>query len=752
MSFKITWDTCGLFASKIIIEKEPIGETYAEPIYPDLVTMIPITIEGLDLDGTEEGEMEGESYSFTLSDLIKQGIDVVKILHDIEDYEKRQKTFDYIDHEEEEKDPSTGKPANNNDPFPVDEKIEELETHAPFLKIHKIEMCRPSENEILLAKELMTLSDKTEKRLVKIENNLATIFRNLFRVASRAHINCVYYGGQDINRKYSCIRCIHDDRIADGGTMTLDQCLNCTRYEPIIGQVYDILDETGTSLASVLDDNQMAYMTMDERIKLNRREKQQEPSERAFINLENLDERKEGEEDFSDKWAEGFNMDWSLTPVESQVPSVAYEDGRTSSTLASSYLSAFSGGSAPGSVGGGGFINSLEASEATSQEINRLEESMQGNTNSKLQGYIDNGKQYAANNVPAALKRMNDEGFEDILREICKKEGVDPLLMLAIIVVESGGRISHPSDATTPYRGLMQVDKNRLSSNWMTKPPMEKARENIQAGVTMYKEKLRVCFNTSNPVLGMTGYNAGEGMVLGISSRSIPAIDKGPKSGGIDRANSSSWTWEQIAPQLEENVKNFYGQKAVIEKLTYYPRVHHSYLELKKRIGVNPNTSSDGTLQFPFRPQDMSKVRFTSDFGSRTHPITNVVTGHSGVDLAAPSGTDIICPADGTVLRTGFREGTNAAGQKTGEGEFIVLKHANNFHTVYMHLLRRSTTVSNGQQVKAGQILGKVGSTGGSTGPHLHFETREKGDSRNFAVDPKKHYPLLNGKVGKSLS
>ena len=90
------------------------------------------------------------------------------------------------------------------------------------------------------------IAKRTEQRLVKIENNLSTVMRNLFRMSSRVNINCVYYGGQSIYGKYKCIRCLHDDRINDGAIVTIDQCMNCTRYEPILGQVYPILDESGS--------------------------------------------------------------------------------------------------------------------------------------------------------------------------------------------------------------------------------------------------------------------------------------------------------------------------------------------------------------------------------------------------------------------------------------------------------------------------------------------------------------------------
>lgn len=82
--------------------------------------------------------------------------------------------------------------------------------------------------------------DAAEKRIVRLENNMATLMRYLYRLGSRVFINCQYYGGQTTFQKYKCIRCMKDDRCNDGQLMQLDQCLCCTRYEPIFGQVYEI--------------------------------------------------------------------------------------------------------------------------------------------------------------------------------------------------------------------------------------------------------------------------------------------------------------------------------------------------------------------------------------------------------------------------------------------------------------------------------------------------------------------------------
>jgi len=105
--------------------------------------------------------------------------------------------------------------------------------------------------------------------------------------------------------------------------------------------------------------------------------------------------------------------------------------------------------------------------------------------------------------------------------------------------------------------------------------------------------------------------------------------------------------------------------------------------------------------------------RYTSGYGDRRHPLLKYLRQHTGVDWAAPSGTPILAAGDGTVEKVG-REG--------GYGNYVRLRHANGFATAYGHMLRFAQGMEKGVAVKQGQVIGYVGSTGLSTGPHCHFE------------------------------
>ncbi|MYL99678.1 peptidoglycan DD-metalloendopeptidase family protein [Novosphingobium sp. FGD1] len=112
--------------------------------------------------------------------------------------------------------------------------------------------------------------------------------------------------------------------------------------------------------------------------------------------------------------------------------------------------------------------------------------------------------------------------------------------------------------------------------------------------------------------------------------------------------------------------------------------------------------------------------RMSSNFGMRDHPILGGRRGHKGVDLAAPVGTPIYATADGTVSRASWF---------SGYGLYISLEHGADMQTRYGHMSRLN--VAEGQRVHKGDVIGFVGSTGNSTGPHLHYEVRVSGEAVN---------------------
>ena len=232
-----------------------------EPIYPDLV--IPPGYISTEAD-------EASPNSIPVAVIQEGGVTS-------SDSFTKQLSFDY-DLLEEKKKVSNKRhhPINYTDPYPYDEKITDLEKHYPKVFIDEIEgqlyscnhpgcpISQPmAKNFAMLSDAMMNQSKRMEQRLSKLENILATIIRNQGRLGARMNINCVYYGGHSTFNKYKCIRCLHDDRIHDGQLVTVDQCLNCTRFEPILGQVYRILDDSGLNGSIILDDMQMSYTDLE---------------------------------------------------------------------------------------------------------------------------------------------------------------------------------------------------------------------------------------------------------------------------------------------------------------------------------------------------------------------------------------------------------------------------------------------------------------------------------------------------------
>ncbi len=106
-------------------------------------------------------------------------------------------------------------------------------------------------------------------------------------------------------------------------------------------------------------------------------------------------------------------------------------------------------------------------------------------------------------------------------------------------------------------------------------------------------------------------------------------------------------------------------------------------------------------------------ARLTSGFGYRRHPLLKTLRLHSGVDWAGPVGTPIMASGNGTI---------EVAGREGGYGNYVRIRHANGYKTAYGHMLRFAEGVAKGVKVRQGQIIGFIGNSGMSTGPHLHYE------------------------------
>ena len=129
-----------------------------------------------------------------------------------------------------------------------------------------------------------------------------------------------------------------------------------------------------------------------------------------------------------------------------------------------------------------------------------------------------------------------------------------------------------------------------------------------------------------------------------------------------------------------------------------------------------PDKAGTGTFSWPVP----GYKTITSDYGMRYHPILKVNKLHTGFDIGVPAGVNILAADSGTVIYSGWMG---------GYGQVVVIDHGSGLSTLYAH--QSTILASKGAAVNKGQVIGKVGSTGWSTGPHLHFEVRKNGTPVN---------------------
>lgn len=154
------------------------------------------------------------------------------------------------------------------------------------------------------------------------------------------------------------------------------------------------------------------------------------------------------------------------------------------------------------------------------------------------------------------------------------------------------------------------------------------------------------------------------------------------------------------------------GEDKVEELMADIAKAEKEYTDAKKKEEEAAKPSQGGTPNPGGWVTPCSYSRVSSPFSSgRMHPVLGYVRPHNGIDLAAPTGTPIYATRSGTVTRAAYQEG--------GAGNYVSISHGDGFGSIYMHMTRY--VVSVGQQVSAGQLIGYVGSTGVSSGPHLHF-------------------------------
>jgi murein DD-endopeptidase MepM/ murein hydrolase activator NlpD len=183
-------------------------------------------------------------------------------------------------------------------------------------------------------------------------------------------------------------------------------------------------------------------------------------------------------------------------------------------------------------------------------------------------------------------------------------------------------------------------------------------------------------------------------------------------------------------------------------ELLRHGRVLHATLTLSGRSIEIWRREADGQVQWydsAGRPlaggllrTPLDGARISSRFGARRHPILGYTRMHTGLDFAAPAGTPVYAAADGVVESVRFER---------GYGHVVRLRHQGGMRTLYAHLSRFAPGMHAGMRVRQGQTIGRVGSTGMSTGPHLHYEVHIAGRAVNPATASPPPPPALAGRA-----
>ena len=146
------------------------------------------------------------------------------------------------------------------------------------------------------------------------------------------------------------------------------------------------------------------------------------------------------------------------------------------------------------------------------------------------------------------------------------------------------------------------------------------------------------------------------------------------------------------------------------------------------------------SIQKALMKTPINGARLSSPFGMRKHPIDGFNKMHRGTDFAAPIGTPIMASGDGVIKKVGWCG---------GGGKCIVIRHNSTYQTVYAHMSKFASGIKNGIRVKQGQTIGYVGSTGKSTGPHLHYEVIINGKKVNSQTLKLPSGKILKGEARK---
>ena len=511
--------------------------------------------------------------------------------------------------------------------------------------------------------------------------------------------------------KYKAIRCLKDNRLEDGQIVQIDQCLTCTRFEPIIGNCYEILNDKGSNLCQIMDDNQMSYSNMNEYTKFVHTDQYSEQLRNYTANASGIKTRNSNDKDFKDTWSQGIKMDWKLVPVEKQKPHIGWrqsinDDGSSlkNHKLASYQYSAENNGSAFG-----------KSSKPNVWVENK--NAMDSNSDSTISQPIASGKSYSSGAIQDTVNGMSAKDWMKSVKQQCSSSGIK---MMPIAVGCLAIAMSQDGNIAGVVSKISQIESALSSDNI--------DNQIITATCFAIPDGTEYFLSTGSKRIDSTDKNSSSKD----NDKNNKKTNNTASSSTLNRANINSWKWVEFAPYLA---------KMNVSGLDLTPKICYAYSDLSKYAGISKfDTDAWG---FPFTEDqiDAGLITYTSGFGYRAFSGRN----HEGIDLCCDMNTPCYAVASGTVHLTYNVEGVgNILWVFTDDGRGYRFLHLASF------------AVNTGDHVERGDCIAYSGDGDGHYAPHLHVELCS-GENEGGDIDPagdqgwSLFQTIENGKAGDSF-
>ncbi len=309
------------------------------------------------------------------------------------------------------------------------------------------------------------------------------------------------------------------------------------------------------------------------------------------------------------------------------------------------------------------------------------------------------------------------------------KSAISPDIAVTQPSEQSAQAQPQPEIAPAPNTIEIQSDRNVNNSAPANQPVSNVGnRDSVQVNIESANPTPKAAVKRSQPV--------GQPVEIVLENRSTGCKFK---ASSLLERNADLCNPEAIASKNNaQNSQNYYQNgKVLYAAASGDTAVQVRRLTEQEIAAMSLPSNGDKQMLFPLvAPSVISSI-----FGTRVHPVTGQVRFHQGTDLAAPEGTPVVAAFSGRV---------EIAGWLGGYGLIVVISHGDTHETRYAHL--SEVLVKPGQEIKQGNVIGLVGSTGMSTGPHLHFEIWQKMQEGLVAIDPTPQLLLAMEQLQKYLA